>query len=58
MFGSIGVPELLVILLACAFWLLPIAAAIWALVTLQRIRTNQQAMQDRLTAIEQLLKRR
>jgi hypothetical protein len=46
------------ILVACIVWLLPVAAAIWALVTLQQIRTGQQAIQDRLNTIEQLMKPR
>ena len=54
----IGVPELLVILMICAIWLIPIAAGIWAVVTLHRIRTDQKAMQVKLDAIEQAVQRR
>jgi len=57
MFGTVGIPELLVILLFGVLWVVPIAAAVWALVTLHRIRSAQQAMQEKLTAIEQLLQR-
>ena len=58
MFGTIGIPELLLILLFGVLWVVPIAAAVWVLVTLHRIRTAQQAMQDKLNAIDQLLQRR
>lgn len=57
MFGTIGIPELLLILILSCLWLLPIAAAIWALVTLRQIQTSQRAMQDKLNAIEQSLQR-
>jgi hypothetical protein len=57
-FGTIGVPELLLILMFSALWLVPIAAAIWALVTLRRVRATQLEMQDRLVAIDQLLQHR
>jgi len=53
----IGISELLFVLLICAVWLIPVAAAIWALVTLQRIRASQLEMQVKLNALEQLLKR-
>ncbi len=55
MIGSVGVPELVVILLFAVLWLIPIGAAVWALVTLHGIRTGQQAMALRLEAIERLL---
>ncbi len=55
MMGSIGVPEVLVLLLIGVIWIIPVAAAVWALVTLQQIRRSQQVMQ---AAIEQLLQRR
>ena len=58
MFGSIAVPELLVILsVILIVWVLPIAAAVWAVLTLSRIRASQMEMQTRLAAIEQLLQR-
>lgn len=52
-----GVP-LVAILVVCIVWLVPIAAGVWALVTLHRMRTTQLEMQSRLNAIEQLLKPR
>lgn len=54
--GSVGIPELVILLMFGVFWLVPIAAAIWALVTLYRIRFEQQAMLVRLGAIERLLR--
>ena len=55
MFGSVGMPELIVLLIIGLFYGVPIAGAIWALITLQRIRADQQAMGSRLEAIERLL---
>ncbi len=54
-FGTIGIPELFFILLFGVIWVIPVAAAVWALVTLHQIRTSQRIMQ---AAIEQLLQRR
>jgi hypothetical protein len=39
------------------FYAVPLAAAIWALTTLQQIRSTQQQVQLRLAAIERLLQR-
>ncbi len=58
MFGSIGLPELMLLPLLLVFWVLPIAVAIWAVVTLHRIRASQLEMQAKLQALEQLLQRR
>jgi hypothetical protein len=55
MFGSIGAPEFVVLLIIGLFYGLPIAGAIWAIITLQRIRREQQAMGVRLETIERLL---
>jgi hypothetical protein len=55
--GPIGVPELFVALFAFVLWLIPLAAGIWALVTLHRIRMEQHAVQTKLDAIERLLQR-
>jgi hypothetical protein len=48
-------PELIVILTIGLFWGGPIAAAVWAIVTLRRIRMGQQAIGVRLETIERLL---
>jgi hypothetical protein len=58
MFASIGAPELVVILVIGSFYAVPIAAAVWVIVTLHRIRAGQQAMDTRLEAIERSLQRR
>ena len=55
--NSIGFPELVVVLFIGIFWVLPLAAGVWALVTLHRIRTGQQALQVKLDTIERLLQR-
>lgn len=57
MFGSIGIPELLVVLMVSAISLVPVAALIWAVVTVHHMRVTQQEMAHRLSAIEGLLKR-
>lgn len=55
--NAVGVPELLIVLMLGVVWVLPVAAAIWALVMLYRVRTEQQAVRVKLDAIEQLLRR-
>ena len=55
--GSVGVPELLVVLMISAVWLVPIAGGIWALVTLQRLRAGQDAIRAKLELIERHLQR-
>ncbi len=55
---GIGIAEMLAILMIGVIWLIPVACAVWVLVTLQRIRTSQQNIHERLNAIEQLLQRR
>ncbi len=49
---------LLVQLFFVIFYLLPIAVAIWAVITLHRIRATQLEMQKQIATIEQLLKAR
>lgn len=55
--GPLGLPELFIILVLSSLWLIPIAAAIWALVTLHRVRVGQDALRVKLEAIERLLQR-
>jgi len=55
--SSIGVPELVIVLMFALFWIVPVLVAIWALVTLHRIRAEQQAVHVKLDAIERLLRR-
>ena len=52
-----GIPELIILLVVAAFWVIPVAAAIWAIVTLKGIRASQQAVQLKLDTIERLLQR-
>jgi hypothetical protein len=40
-----------------AFWIVPIAAVVWALITLQRVRASQDTLHRRLDAIERLMPR-
>lgn len=51
--GPIGVPELSILLVMGIFWLVPVVAGVWALVTLSRIRAGQDEVLRRLAAIEQ-----
>jgi len=55
MFGSLGIPEVIVIMIIGLFWGGPIIAAVWAIITLHRIREDQQAMGVQLETIERLL---
>ena len=54
---QLGIPELFIILILSGFWLVLIGAAIWALITLHRVRVGQDALRARLDAIERLLPR-
>jgi hypothetical protein len=55
MFGSLGMPELMVILLIGLFYGVPIIVGVWAVITLQKIRTGQEVIGLRLETIERLL---
>jgi len=55
MFGSLGIPEVIVIMIVGLFWGGPIIAAVWAIITLHRIREDQQAMGVQLETIQRLL---
>ena len=57
MAGMIGLRELLFILVLGLLWLIPIAAAAWALYTLQRIRSGQEVIRLRLELLERTLQR-
>lgn len=54
---TIGVPELTILIMLGVLWVIPVLAAIWALVTLYRIRAEQHTVQVKLDAIERLLSR-
>lgn len=47
-----GLPELVIVLAIAATWLVPVAVAVWVIITLQHIRTVQDEMRRRLEAIE------
>ena len=54
---NLGIPELLIVLALVGICLIPVAAAARALVTLQKLRAGQQAVQVKLDTIERLLQR-
>jgi hypothetical protein len=49
---SLGVSESVVLLIFSVFWIVPLAAGVWALLTLHRIRATQEQVIRRLDAIE------
>lgn len=53
----IGLAEFLMLLVLMATWVIPVAIAVWAVVTLQRIRSGQDAIRSRLDTIENLIQR-
>lgn len=55
MFGRLGLPELIIVLVLSMVWLVPLAAGVWALVMLYRIRRDQATMMSRLDTIERRL---
>jgi len=44
-------------MVAALFWVIPIALAVWVVITLRKIRAGQQAVQVKLDAIERLIER-
>lgn len=57
MFGSIGMPELLILLVPMVFWIAIMAAVVWGLITINRIRRAQDAMASTLESIVAELRR-
>lgn len=55
--GSFGFPELLLLLLPLTFWLAVMAAIVWGLITVNRIRHAQETMAATLKSIEAELRR-
>jgi hypothetical protein len=55
--GVIGLPEIFVILMILVTWLVPLAAGVWAIVTLHKVRIGQDALRAKLDVIERLLQR-
>jgi hypothetical protein len=54
---SVGIPELIIILIMVVTWVVPVAVAMWMVVTLRRLRAGQQAVEMKLETIERLLQR-
>jgi len=54
---GLGMPELIVVLFISIVWVVPVIAAVWALLTLQRLRATQEAMLTKLDAIERAVQR-
>jgi hypothetical protein len=54
---GVGFPELIVILVIFVLYLIPIAAAAWALYTLHRIRSGQEVIRLRLELLERTVQR-
>jgi hypothetical protein len=50
--GRLGMAELVIMLICGGISLVPLAIAIWIIVTLHRIRSGQEAVFMRLEAIE------
>jgi len=50
-------PELIIMLVIGLIYLIPLAAGVWAIVTLQRIRSGQEVIRLRLEGLERLLQR-
>ena len=58
MLGNLFAPEhLLIVLVGVLVWLAPLAAFLWALVTLARLRRGQEAILARLGTLEASLAR-
>ncbi len=53
----LGMRELFIVLIISVIWLIPLAALVWALITLHRIRIGQDAIRLRLDDIERSLQR-
>jgi hypothetical protein len=56
MFGSIGIPELIILLVVSGVWLIPVGVAIWVVVTLNRVRADQQVIRGKLESLERELR--
>lgn len=52
MFGSIGVPELVIAVVVLITWLVPLVAAVWVVVTLHRLKRGQEDLRAKLDTIE------
>ena len=49
---QLGVPELMILVIGLVFWIVPLVAGIWALITLWQIRRRQEDVLRKLDALE------
>jgi len=54
---AISKAESLMLLTVAMFWIVPMAAAVWALLTLHRIRSVQEGMRQQLDAVARVMHR-
>ena len=55
---SLGVPEFLIAFVVLGWMVVPLAIAVWALVTLSRVRTAVDAMRATLDRVEKTIAQR
>lgn len=53
----VGVPELAIILMVSALWIVPLIAGVWALFTLHKLRKGQETVLAKLDALDRAMKR-
>ena len=56
--STLGIPELMIAAFIALWGLVPLAAAVWAIVTLYRLRTNLDAIRATLERVERTLAQR
>ncbi|MEJ2247474.1 MAG: hypothetical protein P8Y80_15575 [Acidobacteriota bacterium] len=55
--SKIGPTELVVLFIGVFIWLVPIAAGVWAIITLHRIHSEQRSILSRLEEIESAVRK-
>jgi|SoiMethySBSTD1v2_1073268.scaffolds.fasta_scaffold00503_17 hypothetical protein len=58
MMPNLGIPELTIMFVILTIWIIPVAAGIWALYTLSRVRSTVDTMRAQLERVEQALRAR
>ena len=53
----LGLPELMIVMFLALVYIVPIAIAIWAVLTLHRVKTTVDAMRATLERVEQSVRR-
>ncbi len=53
----VGVPELAIIFMISALWIVPLIAGVWAIFTLYKLRKGQQEMLVKLDALDRAMRR-